>query len=33
VTLDRGLLAERVNKLAAAKMSLIIAGINVILGQ
>ncbi len=33
VTLDRGLLAELVNKLAPAKTSLIIAGINVILGQ
>jgi len=33
VTLDRGLLIELVNKLASAKTSLIIAGINVILGQ
>jgi len=33
VTLDRGLLTELVNKLASAKTSLIIAGINVILGQ
>ena len=33
VTLDRDLLTELVNKLAPAKTSLIIAGINVILGQ
>jgi len=33
VTLDRGLLTELVNKLAPAKTSLIISGINVILGQ
>ena len=33
VTLDRGLLTDLVNKLAPAKTSLIIAGINVILGQ
>ena len=33
VTLDRSLLTELVNKLASAKTSLIIAGINVILGQ
>jgi mRNA interferase MazF len=33
VTLDRGLLTELVNKLASAQTSLIIAGINVILGQ
>lgn len=33
VTLDRGLRTELVNKLAPAKTSLIIAGINVILGQ
>jgi mRNA interferase MazF len=33
VTLDRVLLTEFVNKLASAKTSLIITGINVILGQ
>ncbi len=33
VTLDRSLLTELVNKLPPAKTSLIIAGINVILGQ
>ncbi len=33
VTLDRSLLTERVNKLPPAKTSLVIAGINVILGQ
>ena len=33
VTLDRSLLTEFVNKLASAKTSLIIAGINVVLGQ
>ncbi len=33
LTLDRDLLTELVNKLAPAKTSLIIAGINVILGQ
>src|ERR1700722_17553557 len=33
VTLDRGLLTELIHKLASAKTSLIIAGINVILGQ
>ena len=33
VTLHRGLLTDLVNKLAPAKTSLIIAGINVIFGQ
>jgi mRNA interferase MazF len=33
VTLDRGLLTELVNRLAPAKTSLLIADINVILGQ
>ena len=33
VTLDRSLLTELVNKLSPAKTSLVIAGINVILGQ
>ena len=33
VTLDRSLLTELVNKLSLAKTRLVIAGINVILGQ
>ena len=33
VTLDRSLLTELVNKLPSAKTSLVIAGINMILGQ
>jgi mRNA interferase MazF len=33
VTLDRSLLTELVNKLSPAKTSLVIAGINVILGK
>lgn len=33
VTIDRSLLTELVNKLSPAKTSLVIAGINVILGQ
>ena len=33
VTLDRNLLTELLNKLPPAKTSLVIAGINVILGQ
>jgi mRNA interferase MazF len=33
VTLDRSLLTERVNKLPPTKTSLVIAGINVILGE
>jgi mRNA interferase MazF len=33
VTLDRGLLEDRVGKLARAKLELILAGIDVILGR
>jgi mRNA interferase MazF len=33
VTLDQDLLTERVNKLSRAKTDLLIAGINVILGE
>ena len=33
VTLDRGLLTERVGKLTSAKLELILAGIDVVLGR